>query len=102
MNSSVFYSLLYGIPQPFYQNVSKKVLNILIQCKNKQPSYLAHNVPDLLSMEDVRGVNDCGVCGSVMLSILLVLGLENKLTSNQCIVEILVLIVEGITSEILK
>lgn len=56
----------------------KKVLNVLIQCKNEQPSYLAHNVPDLLSVEDVRGVNDCGVCGSVMLSILLVLGLENN------------------------
>lgn len=96
MNSFVFYSLLYGILQPFYQNVSKKSF------KNKQPSYLAHNVPDLLSVEDVRGVDDCGVCGSVMLSILLVLGLENKLTSNQCIVEMFVLIVEEIISEILN
>lgn len=37
--------------------------------------YLAHNVPDLLSMDDVRGVDHGGVAGPVLLSTVLVLSL---------------------------
>lgn len=38
-------------------------------------NYLAHDVPDLLSMNDVGGVNHGGVAGPVLLSIVLVLSL---------------------------
>lgn len=37
--------------------------------------YLAHNVPDLLSVDDVRGVKHGGVAGPVLLSTVLVLSL---------------------------
>lgn len=37
--------------------------------------YLAHNVPDLLSVDDVRGVDHSGVAGPLLLSIVLVLSL---------------------------
>lgn len=46
--------------------------------------YLADNVPHLLSMDDVWGVDDSCVTGSVHLSGLLVLSLRNrKLSSAQ-------------------
>lgn len=43
--------------------------------------YLADNVPHLLSMDDVRGVDDARVAGSVHLSGVLVLSLRNKTPS---------------------
>lgn len=44
--------------------------------------YLADNVPHLLCMDDVRGVDDCCVAGPVHLGSLLVLSLRQKKEFN--------------------